>query len=435
MLLKRFLKYTTLNVIGMIGVSCYILADTFFIAAGLGADGLAALNLAIPVYGIINSTALMIAIGAGTAFAVERAKKNQERANEIFTCGALLVLIFSLLFVTTGLLFSKQIAALLGANKDIAGLTETYLKTMLLFSPAFLTNQLLISFIRNDKKPALSMAGMLLGSFSNIILDYVFIFPFKMGMFGAAFATGLAPIISICVMSVHFFKKENTFVLTKNMRTLKKSFFVLSLGVSSFITEIASSIVILIFNFLILGLAGNTGVAAYGIIANLSLVVTSIFTGISQGSQPLISSAYGKKEIHAIKKSASYALIMGLIMALVSVSLVAIFREPIIAVFNGEGNRKLASIASKGILIYFMAFPFAGINVVAISIFNSVTKAKAAFVISLLRGMLLIIPLSFLLSYFFDLVGVWLAFPVTEFITLFLSLFLLVGIFKGKIKY
>lgn len=435
MLLKRFLKYTSLNVIGMIGVSCYILADTFFIAAGLGADGLAALNLAIPVYGLINSTALMIAIGAGTAFAVERAKRNQQKSNEIFTCGILLALLFAAIYILAGLFFSEKIALLLGANQDILALTTTYLKTMLLFSPAFLMNQLLIAFIRNDKNPGLSMAGMLIGSFSNIILDYVFIFPLKMGMFGAAFATGLAPLISMAVMSQHFFKKQNTFQLLKTGRALKRGLFVLSLGVSSFVTEIASSIVIVVFNFLILGLAGNTGVAAYGIIANLSLVVTSIFTGIAQGVQPLISSAYGKKEISDIKKSAAYALFMAFILALVSVFFVAVFREGIIALFNSEGNQELASIASRGILLYFTAFPFAGINIVAVSIFNSVTKARAAFLLSLLRGMLVIIPLSFLLAGAFGLTGVWLAFPVTEVLTVLIAAALLLGIFRGKIKY
>ncbi|MDL2249180.1 MATE family efflux transporter [Lachnospiraceae bacterium OttesenSCG-928-J05] len=435
MLLKRFLKYTSLNVIGMIGVSCYILADTFFIAAGLGADGLAALNLAIPVYGLINSTALMIAIGAGTAFAVERAKRNQQKSNEIFTCGVLLALLFAAIYILAGLFFSEKIALLLGANQDILALTTTYLKTMLLFSPAFLMNQLLIAFIRNDKNPGLSMAGMLIGSFSNIILDYVFIFPLKMGMFGAAFATGLAPLISMAVMSQHFFKKQNTFQLLKTGRALKRGLFVLSLGVSSFVTEIASSIVIVVFNFLILGLAGNTGVAAYGIIANLSLVVTSIFTGIAQGVQPLISSAYGKKEISDIKKSAAYALFMAFILALVSVFFVAVFREGIIALFNSEGNQELASIASRGILLYFTAFPFAGINIVAVSIFNSVTKARAAFLLSLLRGMLVIIPLSFLLAGAFGLTGVWLAFPVTEVLTVLIAAALLLGIFRGKIKY
>lgn len=435
MLLKRFLKYTSLNVIGMIGVSCYILADTFFIAAGLGANGLAALNLAIPVYGLINSTALMIAIGAGTAFAVERAKQNQQKSNEIFTCGVLLALLFAAIYILTGLFFSEKIALLLGANQDILTLTTTYLKTMLLFSPAFLMNQLLIAFIRNDKNPGLSMAGMLIGSFSNIILDYVFIFPLKMGMFGAAFATGLAPLISMAVMSQHFFKKQNTFQLLKTGRALKRGLFVLSLGVSSFVTEIASSIVIVVFNFLILGLAGNTGVAAYGIIANLSLVVTSIFTGIAQGVQPLISSAYGKKEISDIKKSAAYALFMAFILALVSVFFVAVFREGIIALFNSEGNQELASIASRGILLYFTAFPFAGINIVAVSIFNSVTKARAAFLLSLLRGMLLIIPLSFLLAGAFGLTGVWLAFPVTEVLTVLIAVALLLGIFRGKIRY
>ena len=138
------------------------------------------------------------------------------------------------------------------------------------------------------------MAGMLIGSLANIILDYVFIFPLQWGMFGAAFATGLAPIISMCILTRHYIKKKNHFHFHKSKLSIKQITYICSLGISSFITEIASGIILIVFNLLILNISGNIGVAAYGIVANLALVATSIFTGIAQGTQPLLSENFGQ---------------------------------------------------------------------------------------------------------------------------------------------
>ena len=139
------------------------------------------------------------------------------------------------------------------------------------------------------------MAAMLTGSFSNILLDYVFLFPLNMGIFGAALATGFAPVISIGLLSLHFIRGKNRFAWSFDQRALgRRVLDICSLGISAFINELSSAVVLIVFNLLILRLAGNTGVAAYGIVANLALVAVSVFTGISQGSQPLISVFTGR---------------------------------------------------------------------------------------------------------------------------------------------
>lgn len=195
-----------------------------------------------------------------------------------------------------GLLFPYQIAALLGADESILPLTGIYLRILLMFAPMFMLNNLLICFVRNDKKPQLSMAAMLVGSLSNIVLDYVFIFPLGLGMAGAAFATGVAPVVSMLILSRHFRRKENQFHLCRIRPSLKRIRDISALGVSALIVEVSSGIVMIVFNFLILKDSGNLGVAAYGILANIALVLISIFTGISQGVQPILSSCFGKKK-------------------------------------------------------------------------------------------------------------------------------------------
>ena len=180
-----------------------------------------------------------------------------------------------------GVFTSAQIARLLGANEAVFEMSKTYLQVILLFAPMFMLNDLLLCFVRNDGAPQLSMAGMIGGSLSNIVLDYIFIFPCGMGIFGAVLATGLAPVISIMIISPFFFKKKNTFHFRKCRISAQRLAGILSSGLPSLITEVASGIVMIVFNMIILKLEGNVGVA-YGVIANLSLAVTAILRALSR---------------------------------------------------------------------------------------------------------------------------------------------------------
>ncbi len=209
--LRDFARYTVLSVLGTLGVSCYILADTFFISKGMGADGLAALNLAIPVYNFIHGTGLMLGMGGAIKFSVCSAQGKQSEGDRIYTNTIYLAILTAAVFFLAGLFFSKHLALLMGADADVLNMTDTYLRWLLLFAPAFILNDIFLCFVRNDNAPRLSMTAMLIGNFSNILLDYIFIFPLKMGIFGAIFATDLSPVISMTVMCRHCIGKKNTF--------------------------------------------------------------------------------------------------------------------------------------------------------------------------------------------------------------------------------
>ena len=197
--ISLYFKYVSLNILAMAALSCYILADTFFVSRGLGANGLTALNLAIPVYNLVNGTGLMLGVGGGAKYAVSKSRGDTAAQNRVFTNTLFLAAAFSAVFVAAGIFFSENITSALGADSAVFAMTNMYLKVILLFSPAFLLNNIFVAFIRNDGNPKLSMAGMITGSLSNVLLDYIFIFPLDMGIFGAVFATGLSPVISMCV--------------------------------------------------------------------------------------------------------------------------------------------------------------------------------------------------------------------------------------------
>lgn len=423
---RDFSRYTALSVLGTLGVSCYILADTFFVSKGLRTNGLTALNLAIPVYNFIHGTGLMLGMGGATKFSICKSLDKKTEGDRIYTNTIYLALLFSLFFVFTGAFFSEQLALLFGADSSILAMTDTYIHWLLLFSPAFIMNDILLCFVRNDESPQLSMFAMLAGSFSNIILDYVFIFPMKMGIFGAVFATGLSPVISIAIMLLHGIKKKNTFHLVKTKpegAIIRQD---LSLGFPSFIAQLASGIVMITFNAIILKLEGNTGVAAYGVIANISLVITSVYTGIAQGIQPLISSFYGKGNPQQIRSVLRYAMMTMLVLSCIVYALIFIFAQPVTSVFNSEHNPELQQIAVSGLRLYFTSSVFAGYNIILAIYLTSIERPLPAHILSILRGLIFIIPMAFILSAIWNMTGVWLAYPMTEALTAVLGY----GIYK-----
>lgn len=410
--LNEFIRYCVLNILGMIGLSCYILADTFFISKGMGADGLTALNLALPVYSLIHGSGLMLGMGGATKYSLLRGLKSRVDADRTFTSTLCVAAVLAMIFVSAGIFFSQELTGLLGADRELFSMTNTYLKVILLFAPALLANDILICFVRNDGNPKLAMLAMLGGSMSNILLDYIFIFPMSMGMFGAVFATGLAPVFSMLILSQHFLKKRNQFHIAHPRASMTVP--ILSLGFPSLITEVSSGIVILVFNTIILGLRGNTGVAAYGVIANLSLVVIAVFTGLAQGMQPLSSQYFGQGQHFHVKQVLRYAVTAALFLSVIIYAATFFFAGQITGIFNSQGNIELQEIAVSGLKLYFIAVPFAALNIVLSVFFTSIGKALPAHLISLLRGLIIILPMAFLLSGLAGMTGVWLTFPVTE---------------------
>ncbi len=412
--LKKFIRYASLSVLGTLGVSCYILADTFFVAKGLGTNGLAALNIAIPAYNFIHGCGLMFGMGGATKFSICKINKERRQTNRIFTNTVYLALLFGIVFALIGLFSSKQLALFLGSDASVLNMTDTYLKWLLLFAPAFIMNDVLLCFVRNDNSPMLATVAMLIGSFSNIILDYIFIFPMQWGIFGAVFATGLSPVISMAVISFHWIKKKNTFGLIKtkiDWNIIRQD---LSLGFPSLIAQVATGVAMIVFNMLILNLEGNTGVAAYGVIANISLVVVAVYTGISQGVQPLVSESYGKGDKSDIRLGLQYAMRTMILISCMIYLIIFVFANPITAVFNSDNNTRLQEISVIGLKLYFTSVIFVGFNTIIAVFFTSIEKAIPAHILSLLRGLILIVPMAFLLSALWKMTGIWLTYPITE---------------------
>lgn len=247
----------------------------FFISLYSGADGLTMLNLVIPIYGLMYAFGSMVGIGSAIRYALKKAS-GDENTDFYFTHALSWDLILSIPFILLGIFAPQWVLHLMGADARITELGIQYLRIILIGSPFFMMNYAFTAFARNDNATTIAMIGSLSGSAFNIVFDYIFMFPLNMGMAGAALATALSPIVTMSVCSIHYLGKKNTIGFRWRLPSPRHLFSCCKLGVSAFIGEIASAVTTTVFNILILAMAGNIGVAAYGVIANISIVALSI---------------------------------------------------------------------------------------------------------------------------------------------------------------
>ena len=411
---KMFAKYVSLNVLGMVALSCYILADTYFVAEGMGKTGLAGLNIAVPAFSFVNSCGMMLGIGAGTLYNIYASSGFRDRADRVYTQSVVTAAAISAVFVIVGATAAEDISYLLGANAETISYTAPYLRTIVCFAPLFVFNSLYLAFLRNDGAPRLAMLGMVVGSLTNVVLDYVFIFPLGLGMFGAALATGIAPAVSLCFQAFHFIRRRNTFHFVRTPLSLRRAGRICALGIPVFLTEMSTGVVMLIFNRLMLEQLGNLGVAAYGIAANIAIVVMAIFTGIMQGAQPVESYYYGRGDVSGQRKTLRYAVATSFVFAVLVYAVCAAFAENIADLFNGERAEGLTEIAARGIRLYFVCFVFAGPTIAVSGYMSATDKPRPAFAVTFTRGWVAIIPLAYIMSATAGVDGTWLSFTVAE---------------------
>ena len=332
--------------------------------------------------------------------------------------------IVSVIFIAAGLFFLGQVMRVMGADAVIEAIGIPYIRIVLCFTPFFMMNYAFTAFVRNDNAPHIAMAATLLSSLFNIVFDYVFMFPLGMGMTGAALATAVSPIVSILICMVHYLSPKSSVAFHFMVPSVKMLISSCSLGVVAFVGEIASAVTTMVFNFVLLGLDGNTAVAAYGVIANTALVGTAIFNGVSQGLQPLASEAHARGEEHEKHQILIKSIVTGIILSIVLIGGVWFFASDITSAFNSEHSAQLAAYAIPGIRIYFIGFFAAGINIICAGFLSATDHAKESSIVAISRGIIAIIIFALVLPTFLGITGVWLAFPAAEAVTLLLAIFM-----------
>ena len=416
---KLFLKYIIPSVGGTLSIGLLVFIDTLFIGRGIGTIGLAALSISIPFFSIA-SIGIGLGIGGATIASIDDAKGIKNQKNKIFTSILVLGVIIGLLITLFSSIFLKQLASGLGGRGETLPLVISYLKIITKFASFYIVPHLINAFIRNDGNPNLSMISLAICGTTNITLDYVFIFIFGWGMEGAALATGLAQLAYFLTLFFHFFSRKNTLKIVKTNEYLKIIKRGIKTGVPSFLSEISIGMIIFVFNYFVFKYAGNTGVSAYSILLNINLMLYLTFSGIAQGTQPIISINYGSKLYQRVKDCFTLAMKINGILGVIFFLTVYFLRKPLILLFDST-NPEVLEIGLKGVVPFFLGVLFLGLNLQLVTFFQSMEFSKISTRINFLRGFFLIILFLMILPRTFGIYGVWLTNTMAELVTLILA--------------
>lgn len=429
-----FFKYLIPSLIGMALMSINIVIDGIFVGHGVGSTALAGINIAVPVYSIILSVALLIGVGGGAVFSMALGANEINHAQRIFTTSFGLLTIIVLFIISASLIFIEDLAYFFGANEDTLPYALEYMKILLIFGILMAWETALSVFVRNDGNPNLAMIGLVLTSVLNIGLNYYMIFILKLGITGAAIATIIATSLGLLVLLTHFFKKNALlkFVgLTWNKQDIKR---ISSIGFPSFVSEIGMGVFTVSYNITIVFYAGTVGLAAFSVLNYLHTFMFLLFMGIGSSIQPMISYYYGAGLNNQIKETIKIgektAIFIGGLFLLIGY----IGASPLVAMFGIVSN-EITELAVTGIRLFFIGYIFMGINFIYLTYFQSIGKVRPSLFITLFRGFILLLLMLFILPKFLGTNGVWLALPVSEaLVTLFLICFVRIDIIGQKIN-
>lgn len=419
---KVFFKYLIPSTLGLLLMSVNIVIDGVFIGHGVGADGLAAVNIAVPIYSFFYGVALWLGIGGAAMYSMYLGQGKVDKAKGIFTLSFFVAVSTTIIVSAVSLMFMEPMAYFFGANDAIIDFVLDYMFVLLLFGIVFVLESMFSVFIRNDGNPLLAMTALIVAAVGNVILNYLFIFVFKWGVKGAAYATVLATLIAFLVMLTHFFRKSSSLTFVRFQLEKYSLRQILTIGFPSFISEVALALMTFGYNIAFMKIAGEMGVAAFSIVNYLHAMAALMFIGIGSALQPLVSFYYGAKLYDRMRASLRLAVITALVFGVVSFLLGLVFAGPLTLMFNAT-DASLYDMTVNGIYLFFINYLFLGFNVVYATYYQSIGEVKLALIITIARSIVFVVLFLLILPFLFGAVGVWLVIPLAEGVTVLLVLY------------
>lgn len=424
MKIKTFLNYAIPSIVAMWVFSIYTMVDGLFVANFVGPTAMASVNIAMPTINLIFALSLMFSTGASTIIAINFGKENYKEANEIFTVNTLILIVISLIITVLGLFNLESIAKFLGATTNTEKMVMDYLGIILLFAVFFIVSYQFEVLVKTDGSPRLATWGVISSALTNVVLDYIFIVNFGWGVKGAAFATGLSQVVSTVIFSIYFLSKNSKLSFIKtNFRLVKEGLYkrIISLGISDSLTELSAGITVFVFNQTILKVIGEQGIVTYTIISYANLLVLMTMIGIAQGMQPLVSFYFGKEDI----KTCNYFFKLAATMVGICIIIImyaSIFKtEFIVSAFIGKDDIQLYEYSIKAFRLFSFSFIVVGFNILISGYFVAIEEAFKAIVISLSRGLFVLVASLLMMVYIFGADGIWISTFISEFIVMIMS--------------
>lgn len=381
--MKRYLKFIIPSVLSMWVFALYSMVDGFFVSNYVGEVEFSAVNISMPIITLFFATGILFSIGTQAKVGMNLGKGDFNLANKIFSTSIVSLIFIGILFSGVIYIFIDKIIYVLGANDATAEFVREYLKAIVPFGMFFMLTYQLEVLVKVDGAPYISAFSVFIAAISNIVLDYLLIVEFHMGIFGAALATGIAQAISSFSFILYFSRKTGRLRFVKNFDfSILKS--TLPLGIGDAISEVAIGFTVFLFNRNLFEVYGENAVIAYTVISYVSVLVTVTMTGVAQGLAPIFSFDYGKRDYKKIRKFVERGVVTIILISVVFIFVAHRFAEPIVNIFLDEGTDILHE-TSVALARYSWAYPLIGLNGLMITFFASLGRGRIATTLSVLR--------------------------------------------------
>ena len=422
---KQFFRFSTATVASLMVFSLYSIVDGLFVARGVGESAMSAVNLSVPFINLLFSIAVIFAVGTSTIIAYLLGQKNAQSANKLFSQNLVTLAVIGITISILVLVFTKPFALLLGADELTLEYTIHYLQGLAPFAVCFMISYNLEVLVKTDGRPRLALITVCVGCVTNCVLDYLAIFHWDMGIWGAAAATGVSQLLTCDIYMTHFFGKYTTFHPVRFRMDWKIYRRLLPIGISDGLTELCNGLMIFLFNHTILRCIGTDGLVAYTIIAYANTLVINITMGISQGSQPLISFQNGRGDSAAIGKLLGYGLRTMCGVAAVCFTALFLAAPALIGMFLPEAEPQMLAFSTDAFRRYSLCYLPVGFNIYIAGFLTAMERPVPAVAISTGRGLILQGSILLLLAAVFGGSSIWFAPLISELLCLGLSVFFL----------
>ena len=426
--LGRLYRFCLPSIIMMVFTSIYGVVDGYFVSNYVGKTPFAAVNLIMPFLMILGGVGFMIGTGGSALVAKHLGEKDENQARRVFSMMMILTLILGVSISVLGIIFADKVALLLGADSEMLEYSVIYARTCLIFNTMFMFQNVFQSFLVTAERPKLGLVVIVAAGCTNMLLDFLFIAVFQLGVVGAALATGLSQTVGGLLPLIFFLRKDNGSKLhmVRTRLELRPVLQACSNGASELMTSISSSVVSMLYNHQLLTLAGENGVSAYGVLMYVSFIFAAVYIGYSIGTAPIVGYNYGAQnheELRNIRvKSMRSMLIGGVIM----VSLAELLAPVLAGIFVGY-DKELFDMTVHAFRLFSFTFLLSGFNIWCSSFFTALNNGAISAAVSFLRTLVFQLAAVLILPIFFKLDGVWFSVAFAEVCAFIISVIFLIA--------
>ncbi|MFV0506065.1 MAG: MATE family efflux transporter [Bacteroidales bacterium] len=416
---------------GVVINSLYNIVDRIFIGQVVGAKALAGLSSIFPIMVIMMAFGMLVGAGAGVRVSINLGKKDYKRAERVLGNAFVLLMIMSVIISMIGFSLREPMLKLFGIEQDTYSYAFDYLNIILFGTTFNVVGYGINNIIRAEGSANVAMFSMLISAGMNIVLDFLFIVILKKGVEGAALATVISQIV-LCVWVVYHFRSSKSVIKLKGkMMKLKKEIiiYIFTIGFAPFSMQLVSSAVFFVYNYQLVRYGNDMALSALGVIMSVSMLMVMTIISINMAIQPIISFNFATKRFDRVYKTLRIAIILATVVSCLAWSIVQIFPKQIIRFFNRDSIEVL-KIGTQGIRVFTLAFPLIGFQIIIGNYYQAIGKAGLAALLSLLRQVILLIPLLFIVPTFYGFNGVWMSTPIADTLAAIVSSFFLVHEFK-----